>query len=102
MTMAPHSPLEVAGSGNVPRIQIGVVVYRLSDDGKSLAAQWYHTRLDSNRVGSGEATRKSGAGFEGEFDISYATADGKLAGKFLLKIVKQLEVYALSWYSGEE
>lgn len=52
-------------------------------------------------MGTGNAKRLSGADFEGEFDIMYATADGKPAGRFILRIVRRQEVYALSWLSGD-
>lgn len=99
--MATNPLSEAADSDNVPEMKIGVVVYRLSDEGRSLTAEWYHTDLKSNLVGTGNAKRLSGADFEGEFDIMYATADGRPAGRFILRIVRRQEVYSLCWFSGD-
>ena len=99
--MASDSNTGVGQSNDAPKIKIGVVIYQLSADGQSLNAKWYHTDVGSNLVGSGKAARISGEKFEGEFDISYFNADETPAGQFRLRIVKQKDVYFLSWSIGD-
>lgn len=101
MAIAPDPLTDASHSDNVQAIKIGVVIYQLSKDGQSLTAEWYHTDVGSNLVGSGKATRISGDNFEGEFDISYSNSDGTAAGRFRLRIVKQKDVYSLSWSNGD-
>jgi len=101
MDVASGHPPDSRHSDEVQRIRIGVVIYRLSKDGQSLTAEWYHTDVGSNFVGSGVATRIRGINFEGEFEISYFDADGTPAGQFRLRIEKQEDIYSLSWFNGE-
>jgi hypothetical protein len=101
MAIASDPSPDAGHSDNVPSVKIGVVIYQLSKDGQFLTAKWYHTDVGSNLVGSGKAARISGDNFEGEFDISYSNADGTPAGQFRLRILKQKDVYSLSWSDGD-
>lgn len=79
---------------------IGVVTYCLHEESGQLHARWYHSDLDSGKLGTGLATPSKANGFEGYFNITYYL-DGETIGMFNLSITRIVDTYHLEWLNGE-
>ena len=85
-------------------VHLGCVVYSESING--IEAEWIFKRKDKIERGTGIGIRLTELNkerrFEGEFEITYADADGNTSPKLNLIISFELGYYNLTWNTNEK